>query len=283
MASVNEDLRVGAEIAEKMGADSSRRQHKGGNMRTYQAPLPVDDGTQKSSTPRSQRKNQARDLSRQQKRAREQEAEESIAAPVQFNRTALESEFSRWLLCTGQPGSGKTTLVRSISSSIASAKNVVPMSGFYTDEVLDNAGGRIGFDVVTIPEGRRSVLSRKSGLPASFPKVGAYSVDVASFEGLALPSIAPSRVPAGGLIVIDEIGRMELKSEAFQRAIEGLLADQSTRVLGALTAPIYGHRVPFCDVVASQPFVTVERITAKTRDGVREEMERAVRKLVGAE
>ena len=44
----------------------------------------------------------------------------------------------------------------------------------------------------------------------------------------------------------------------------------------------YAHVRDDGGVVAEQPHVRVERITQKTRDGVRTEMECAVRKLMGA-
>ena len=67
--------------------------------------------------------------------------------------------------------------------------------------------------------------------------------------------------------MLDEIGRMELKSAAFAHAVEGLLA-RGTRLVGAITAPIYGHRVEFCDRVSASRGVEVHRLTAKTRDEV---------------
>jgi hypothetical protein len=43
------------------------------------------------------------------------------------------------------------------------------------DEVLDKPGGttRIGFDIVTIPNEERGILSRKRGLPTTFSITGA--------------------------------------------------------------------------------------------------------------
>ena len=178
------------------------------------------------------------------------------------------SSTNRWILCTGQPGSGKTTLVRHLCDAL-SAEGVT-LSGFYTEEVVGANGSRIGFDVVTVPDGQRGVLSRKQGLPSSYPKTGAYSVDVASFEALALPSIENAVIPT--VHVIDEVGRMELHSAAFQAAVRRLLSDPSSRVIGAITAPIYGHRVAFCDEIAEADGVCVRKITQKTRGGVRDDM-----------
>ena len=174
----------------------------------------------------------------------------------------------RWVLVTGQPGCGKTTLVKNILAA-GESMGTVKFSGFYTDEVL-RGDKRIGFDVVTIPEGRRGVLSRKSreGQFATCPRVGAYSVDVSTFEQLALPTLCPDD-PENTIVVIDEIGRMELKSDAFKNAIEVLLRDPHRRVFGAITAPIYGHRVPFCDSITDKTdLVETHRIKKSNRDEV---------------
>jgi nucleoside-triphosphatase len=65
---------------------------------------------------------------------------------------------------------------------------------------------------------------------------------------------------------------MELHSNEFQHCIQQLLASPSVRVIGAITSPIYGHRVPFCDDITSRPEVSVWRITKKNRDAVYDEM-----------
>ncbi len=175
-----------------------------------------------------------------------------------------------WLLCTGQPSCGKTTLVKKAlyriiewqdSDDDGHAQASHPtISGFYTDEVLDGNGRRVGFDIVGIASEKRGILSRKSGLPSSYPKTGQYSVDVASFEDIALAEldILQSSSAASSdkdkdittqIIIIDEIGRMELHSKKFQAAVETLLQHPNILVVGAITAPIYGHRVPFCDYI----------------------------------
>jgi len=46
------------------------------------------------------------------------------------------------------------------------------------------------------------------------PIVGRYHVDVAAFEGLALPAIRRA-ARRGGVVIIDELGQMELFSPAF--------------------------------------------------------------------
>ena len=184
-----------------------------------------------------------------------------------------------WILLTGQPGCGKTTAVKRLSEALA--RDGVKLRGFVTEEVLVG-GKRVGFDVVTIPDGKRGILSRKGG-PAAHPKTGQYSVDVASFEKLALPTIAPPAGQEDVVLVLDEIGRMELHSAAFAARVEELLK-RGTRLVGAITAPIYGHRVAFCDAVSASRGVQTHRLTAKTRDEVATTLEaRLLRRWAGRE
>ena len=104
------------------------------------------------------------------------------------------SKTPEWILVTGQPGSGKTTAVKKLVEYLQSRGHYC--RGFYTDEVLDpkNKAHRIGFDVVTVPDNQRGILSRKPGhgIKSSKFQTGKYLVDVESFEKLALPSLTGS-------------------------------------------------------------------------------------------
>ena len=205
-------------------------------------------------------------------------------------KKALDRINNTWQSSSDNDDDIDTTDHKRRASSDTHHHQNIAVSGFYTDEVLDGKGRRIGFDIVGIASKKRGVLSRKSGLPSNFPNTGQYSVDVASFEDIALVELdiiepqTPSAVTDDSdvtdnhisqIIIIDEIGRMELHSTKFQAAVEKLLHQPNVMVVGAITSAIYGHRVPFCDYITDgyklkkHPMpVGVIRIKQSTRESV---------------
>jgi nucleoside-triphosphatase len=117
------------------------------------------------------------------------------------------------ILVTGLPGIGKTTLIKDLSSELTRYRP----SGFYTEE-LREGGVRKGFELVSL-DGDRMILSHQDIVTAY--RVGKYKVDVAGFEEL----LAKVRFfePAVGLIIIDEIGKMECLSNKFKEIMEQIL------------------------------------------------------------
>lgn len=169
--------------------------------------------------------------------------------------------------CTGQPGCGKTTLVRRLAQSLR--RRGLRVRGFLTEEVR-RRGRRCGFDVVALGARggpRRRPLARKAELLPGGCRMGAFSVDVEGFEQVALPALQEKV----DVYIIDEIGRMELMSEAFRAAVSKLLRGK-TPIVGALTAPVYGHRVPFVDAIAARRDVEVTRMKPSTRQAATKEM-----------
>lgn len=113
------------------------------------------------------------------------------------------------LLLYGRPGIGKTTLVRKTVELLPS-----PVGGFYTQEVRVG-GARIGFDIITT-EGRQGVLSR-AGYDSPW-RVGRYGVKAEDLERIAVASIRQA-LAEGKMVIIDEIGKMELCSSNFRQAV----------------------------------------------------------------
>jgi nucleoside-triphosphatase len=125
---------------------------------------------------------------------------------------------------TGAPGVGKTTLVRKVAAALVHRRPV----GFYTTEIRE-AGVRKGFELVSL-DGRRGLLSHVD--VKSRRRVGKYRVDVEGFDRFLDAVQWPE--PGGGLVVIDEIGKMECFSERFRALVRRIL-DTRTPVLATIS------------------------------------------------
>jgi len=155
------------------------------------------------------------------------------------------------LLLTGRPGCGKTTIVRRFVEGYSGR-----VGGFYTEEIR-KGGQRVGFRIVTL-DGRTGILAHQS--VKSPYRVSKYGVKIEDIDGIAVPALLAA-VGTADLIVIDELGRMELYSERFRQAALNAL-DSPCALLGV----IQDRRHPFLDAVRSRGDTTILRVTAGNRD-----------------
>jgi nucleoside-triphosphatase len=123
--------------------------------------------------------------------------------------------------------------------------------------------------VVEAVSGAREVLAHVD-LPGP-PRVGRYGVGLAAFERVALPALGDSG--PGGVMAVDELGKMELASAAFRAAVLELLGRD---VAVVATVQLARHR--FTDALKRRPDIEVIRVTEATRDAL---AERLMERLVG--
>jgi len=129
----------------------------------------------------------------------------------------------RVFLLTGSPGVGKTSaLLRIVESLRAKGHNV---GGMVSREV--RAGrDRVGFEILNVNTGQKGWLAhvaQKEG-----PQVGRYRVNIRDLEDIGVEAIT-SAIATSEVIVIDEIGPMELHSKRFREAV--LKAAESSKLL----------------------------------------------------
>lgn len=135
----------------------------------------------------------------------------------------------------------------------------VPVGGFVTGEQRDGDGRRTGF-VVRDLAGESAVLADQDLVSAV--RVGRFGVDVAAFERVGLPALRRA-VGSGGVVVIDEIARMELACPGFVGLVVEAM-DSSSPVV----ATVHARPDPFTDALKARPDVQVIGVDAATRDSL---------------
>jgi nucleoside-triphosphatase len=159
--------------------------------------------------------------------------------------------MKRALLLTGQPGTGKTALIKEVL-----ARTKVKGDGFYTEEIR-TGGIRQGFRIVTLG-GQEAILAHVS---ISSPyQVSKYRVDTDALDRVGVSALRQA-LKESDLIVIDEIGKMELLSPLFREAVTQAI-DSGKRVLG--TIMLNPH--PFADEIKRHPEVEVLLVTRDNRN-----------------
>jgi nucleoside-triphosphatase len=161
-------------------------------------------------------------------------------------------------LLTGPPGTGKTRLIMQVLEEI-SAEGA---GGFYTEEIRDQVA-RKGFRLVTL-DGQTSTLAHIN--IKGRHRVGKYGVDLDVMEKIAVPALRRA-AEKGQLVIIDEIGRMELMSASFRQAVAEIIKG-GHRVLGTIT--LNPH--PRADAVKQRPEVDLVPVTGSNSRQVLEDI-----------
>jgi nucleoside-triphosphatase len=160
------------------------------------------------------------------------------------------------VLLTGRPGCGKTTLIKRVVDKLAR-----PAGGFYTEEIRQ-AGTRVGFKLVTL-DGEEAVFAHVD-FPAAAggERVGKYGLDLAALETIGVKAIREA-IRMRRLVVIDEIGPMEIRSQIFRATVnEALDSPETSGVLATIAA----RPLPFIDSIRARRDVSVMEVRTGNRD-----------------
>jgi nucleoside-triphosphatase len=168
-------------------------------------------------------------------------------------------------LLTGPPRAGKTTLVKQVVGEFRGKAG-----GFFTEEIREN-GDRTGFRLVTL-DGKDVVLSHVDF--KSPYRVGKYGVNVEGLEQVGVTALL-SAMRDCDMVVVDEIGKMEMLSLKFRDAITRLI-DSNQRMLGTILL----HNHMWSDVIKARPEVQVIMLNRDNNAQVLNEVRRWLEETV---
>ena len=114
---------------------------------------------------------------------------------------------------TGIPGVGKSTIVRKV---VERTRQEGIKVGGMTSSDLRSGLTRVGFEIRNLMTGETGVLAHVD--QATGPRIGKYHVKSEDLDRIGIEAIV-SAIKHADLIVIDEVGPMELTSRRFKEAV----------------------------------------------------------------
>jgi nucleoside-triphosphatase len=167
--------------------------------------------------------------------------------------------MKRVYLLTGKPGTGKTSLIK---QAVAQFKGKA--GGFYTEEIRSQ-GVRLGFRLVTLDD-QEATLAHVDF--SSRRRVSKYGVDVDSLDRVGVSALRRA-VEQCDLVIVDEIGKMELFSAGFRETVREIM-ESDKRVLGTIMlAPNL-----WADNIKRHPQVNLVEVTSTNYHRVLDDLQR---------
>ena len=163
--------------------------------------------------------------------------------------------MKRLLFVTGRPGIGKTSvLLRAVEELKLKGYKI---GGMLSREVREK-GVRIGFEIIDFYSGRRGWLAHVNQ-PVG-PKVSKYRVNLNDLDVVGVGSIRDAARNAQ-IILIDEIGPMELFSQAFREVVVEAM-NSGKPLLGTIH---FKARDPLINLIGNRDDSEVIEVTYENR------------------
>jgi len=161
----------------------------------------------------------------------------------------------RLIFITGSPGIGKTTV---LLRTVEALKNMGFRVGGMLSREVREGGTRVGFEIVDFETERRGWLAHVN--QPDGPLVSKYRVNLRDLETIGAVSIR-NAVAKAQIVIVDEIGPMELFSQAFIEAVvQAINSDKP--VLGVIH---HRARNPLIDSVKTREDAEIIEVTYGNR------------------
>ncbi|MDA4121526.1 MAG: NTPase [Thaumarchaeota archaeon] len=174
-----------------------------------------------------------------------------------------------WVI-TGPPGVGKSSVV---SKVVLRMKSAGIMVGGCSSVEKRAKGVRVGFEVRDLTDGMVGELASVSGKLG--PRVGKYRVNLSDLSRIGAAGLRKAAV-VSELIVVDEVGPMELVSPEFRRAVEACVSSPKP-ILAVLHERLDDDLLNLLRKKAEKSF----ELTTENRDSVVEELTDTLLSAVG--
>ena len=160
-----------------------------------------------------------------------------------------------WLI-TGPPGIGKSTIASRVIYLLRSRGYGV--GGCLAKETR-RGRQRVGFTVHDVMSGRQAELASSEG--SLGPRVGRYRVNISGLAEVGARSLSEAAKQAD-VIVIDEVGPMELTSPEFKRGVEECL-DSGKPVFAIIHEKM---KDPLIEKLVGTPGKVLTEVTLQNRE-----------------
>lgn len=143
----------------------------------------------------------------------------SLTSQIEQRLTEVKKELSKHIyIITGDIGEGKTTQTRKLVELLRAGK--ADVKGIYTPRIM-TGNQTTGYDLIDIESGSRVPFLRADN-NSETRKIGRYCIIPAAVQ-TGLESLTGAMTGNPDVIVVDEIGKMELSNECWYEKIDGLL------------------------------------------------------------
>ncbi|MEE4196120.1 MAG: nucleoside-triphosphatase [Bacteroidales bacterium] len=129
-------------------------------------------------------------------------------------------------ILTGSIGQGKTTFIQKIVEHFQSKD--IAVGGIYSPRVMQG-NTTVGYDIIDIHTNQREIFLRQPA--ADHPqKIGRFGIHLQGLQQ-GVKALKKSCNPSTRIVVIDEVGRLELNDNGWAKTIEELIRNSQNHIL----------------------------------------------------